>query len=147
MAGVVILILSAVAMGLIQWRVGLWRMSRMLDEKSRPLDDPELNGLIARLGACVDLPELRALVLDMPVVNGLATPDGRIVITTALYDKYRFGIIKAEEVASIRDGIVRLATDGVLRATLRMAGLQHAAGFTWQHSARQLLDAYARFLP
>ena len=55
--------------------------------------------------------------------------------------------VKAEEVASIRDGIVRLATDGALRATLRTAGLQHAAGFTWQHSARQLLDAYARFLP
>ena len=55
--------------------------------------------------------------------------------------------VKAEEVASIRDGIVRLATDDALRAALRTAGLQHAAGFTWQHSARQLLDAYARFLP
>ena len=48
--------------------------------------------------------------------------------------------------ASIRDGIVRLATDDALRATLRTAGMQHAATFTWQRSARQLLDAYARFL-
>lgn len=55
--------------------------------------------------------------------------------------------VSAEDVASIREGIVRLATNDMLRATLRTAGLQHAAGFTWQHSARQLLDAYARFLP
>jgi len=54
--------------------------------------------------------------------------------------------VQAEDVSSICDGIVRLATDGALRDRLRTAGLQHAAGFTWQRSAHQLLDAYARFL-
>lgn len=54
--------------------------------------------------------------------------------------------VQAEDVSSICEGIVRLATDGALRTALRTAGLQHAANFTWQRSARQLLDAYARFL-
>jgi len=54
--------------------------------------------------------------------------------------------VKAEDVGSIVAGIVRLATDAALRAQLRRAGLAHAAHFTWERSARQLLDAYARTL-
>jgi glycosyltransferase involved in cell wall biosynthesis len=54
--------------------------------------------------------------------------------------------VKAEEVSSIAAGIVRLATEEALRAQLRGAGLQHAAQFTWQRSAHQLLDAYTRVL-
>ena len=54
--------------------------------------------------------------------------------------------VKAEDVGRIAAGIVRLAMDEVLRAQLRRAGLVHAAHFTWERSARQLLDAYARTL-
>jgi glycosyltransferase involved in cell wall biosynthesis len=51
--------------------------------------------------------------------------------------------VNAEEVGSIAAGIVRLATDDTLCAQLRRAGLAHAAHFTWERSARQLLAAYA----
>ena len=51
--------------------------------------------------------------------------------------------VDAEDVRSIADGLVRLATDTALRDWLRVAGLHHAAHFTWERSARQLLDAYA----
>lgn len=54
--------------------------------------------------------------------------------------------VKAEEVDSIAAGIVRLATDADLRLRLRAAGLAHAAHFTWERSASQLLDAYTRAL-
>jgi len=54
--------------------------------------------------------------------------------------------VKAEDVGSIAAGIMRLATDAALHAQLRRAGLSHAAHFTWERSARQLLDAYARTL-
>ena len=54
--------------------------------------------------------------------------------------------VKAEDVGSIAAGIVRLATDDALCAQLRSAGQAHAAHFTWERSARQLLDAYARTL-
>lgn len=101
MAGILALIAFALVMGYVNWRIGIARLNRMLDEKSRPLDDPALVETVRELGAVVDLPELRARVFDMPMVNGLATPDGRIFITSALFDKYRFGLFKREEVASV----------------------------------------------
>jgi glycosyltransferase involved in cell wall biosynthesis len=54
--------------------------------------------------------------------------------------------VSAEEVDSIAAGIVQLATNAVLRTQLRIAGLQHAAQFTWARSAQQLLAAYAHAL-
>lgn len=101
MAGFIALIVGALVLGLVNWRIGLLRLSRTLDEKALPLSDPTLEALVARMGAAVDLPNLRAQLFDMAVINGLATPDGRIFITTALYDKYRMGIIRPDEVASV----------------------------------------------
>ncbi|HHY58615.1 MAG TPA: glycosyltransferase family 4 protein [Chloroflexi bacterium] len=54
--------------------------------------------------------------------------------------------VRAEDVESIAAGIVQLATNAGLRSQLRTAGLAHAAHFTWERSAQQLLDAYARAL-
>jgi metalloprotease len=101
MAAFLALIAFALVMGFVNWRIGVARLNRMLDEKSRPLDDPKLAAVVRDLGAVVDLKDLRAHVFDMPMVNGLATPDGRIFITTALYDKYRFGLFNADEVAGV----------------------------------------------
>lgn len=54
--------------------------------------------------------------------------------------------VNALDTASIAQGIIRLAEDQALRQTLAHAGKQHAATFTWERSARQLLDAYAAAL-
>jgi glycosyltransferase involved in cell wall biosynthesis len=54
--------------------------------------------------------------------------------------------VQAHSVESIAEGIVTLATDSVLRQRLRTAGLAHAAQFTWQRSAEQLLAAYKHVL-
>jgi glycosyltransferase involved in cell wall biosynthesis len=51
--------------------------------------------------------------------------------------------LDTEEMAA---AIVRLATDRTLRTDLAAAGIQHAAHFTWQRSAQQLLDAYRKLL-
>ena len=101
MAALLTLVIVTVVLGLANWRYSLWRMRRELDAKALPLNDPALEAVIARLGAVVELPDLRVQLYEMPMVNGLATPDGRILITTALYDKYRFGLIRAEEIASV----------------------------------------------
>ena len=101
MTAVIGLVMVTVLLGLAQWRFSLWQMKQTLDKKALPLDDPTLSAAIARLGEAAGLPGLRAQLFDMPVVNGLATPDGRILLTTALYDKYRLGALKAEEVASV----------------------------------------------
>lgn len=54
--------------------------------------------------------------------------------------------VQAEDVDSIAAGLVRLATDAGLRAELRRAGMAHAATFTWERSAQQLLAAYRKTL-
>jgi putative metalloprotease len=82
-------------------RRGLARLRRTLREASRPLDDPALKAVVARLAEASGAPGLRAELFEMPVVNGLATPDGRVYITTALFEKYRLGLLRAEEVGSV----------------------------------------------
>lgn len=96
-----VLIAAAIALGFVQWRVGLANLRRMLEEKSHPLRDAELESIVSRLGHAAGAPELRARIFDVPIVNGLATPDGQVFLTTGLYDKHRMGIIRAEEVASV----------------------------------------------
>jgi glycosyltransferase involved in cell wall biosynthesis len=54
--------------------------------------------------------------------------------------------VKAEDVQSITAGLIRLATEPTLRHQLRSAGMAHAAQFTWQRSAQQLLSAYRKVL-
>lgn len=54
--------------------------------------------------------------------------------------------VKAEEVNSIAAGLLKLAQDQSLRQELRQLGLTHAAQFTWQRSAQQLLSAYQQVL-
>ena len=54
--------------------------------------------------------------------------------------------VRAEDVDSIAEGIVRLATDTALAAQLAAAGREHAAHFTWERSAQQLLSAYHKLL-
>lgn len=101
MAALIWLIVVTVVLGVVNWRVSLWQMKRELDRKALPLHDTELSAAIERLGEAAGLQGLKAQLYDMPVVNGLATPDGRILLTTALYDKYRLGALKAEEIASV----------------------------------------------
>lgn len=48
-------------------------------------------------------------------------------------------LVDPYDVGSIRDAIVRLAQDAELRADLRERGLRHAAGWTWERTARQTL--------
>jgi putative metalloprotease len=101
MPGIVAILALTVVFALVNWRLSMARLRKMLEEKGAPLHDEGLEALIAKLGAVVDLPQLKANVFDMDVVNGLATPDGRIFISSALLQKYRMGIIKGEEVASV----------------------------------------------
>jgi glycosyltransferase involved in cell wall biosynthesis len=54
--------------------------------------------------------------------------------------------VRAEDVGSIAEGLVRLATDDALAAKLAAAGQEHAGGFTWERSAQQLLSAYHKLL-
>jgi alpha-1,3-rhamnosyl/mannosyltransferase len=54
--------------------------------------------------------------------------------------------VNALDVDSIAEGLIRLATDSALREQLATDGRAHAAHFTWERSADQLLDAYRKTL-
>ncbi len=85
----------------------------------------------------------------LPIVEALAC--GAPVLTAAnscLPEAGGEGALytNALHVDAMAEAILRLAQDTNLRARLRAAGLAHAATFTWQRSAQQLLYAYAKTL-
>lgn len=82
-------------------RFSVWRTQKMLDAQSRPLRDPDLERLTARMAAALDIPEIRVHVFDVEPVNGLAAPDGRIFLTEGFLKKYRQGLVTDEELASV----------------------------------------------
>ena len=85
------------------------------------------------------LPVVEALACGTPVLTGDNSCLPEAGGPGALY-------VKSGDTGSIAQGLIRLATDGALRENMRTAGLAHAAQFTWQRSAQQLLGAYQRLL-
>ncbi|MEM9010796.1 MAG: M48 family metalloprotease [Pseudomonadota bacterium] len=94
-------ILLAVAVGFVIYRFSAWRTGRQLSERSTELAEPQILALVERMARVLDLPRLKVHVYEIPVVNGLAAPDGRIFLTRGFLDKYRLGEVTAEELASV----------------------------------------------
>lgn len=78
-----------------------WRTAKELDEKSIELVDPGLRPVLQRLAQALDLPRIKVHLYEVPVVNGLASHDGRIFLTRGFYDRFRSGHVTAEEMASV----------------------------------------------
>lgn len=94
-------ILLAVLYGLALYRFSAWRTKRMLDAQSTELADPVLKSQMDALARALDLPHIRVHLYEIPAVNGLATPDGRIFITRGFYNQYRSGAVTSEELTSV----------------------------------------------
>lgn len=94
-------ILLAILYGLVMYRLSVWRTTRELDDRSTELADPTLKRLTDRMATALDLPRIRVHIYEIPQVNGLAAPDGRIFITRGFHDRYRAGDVTAEEMASV----------------------------------------------
>jgi len=94
-------ILVAVGSALMMYHIGVWRTARTLDANSTELDDPELQPVLDRLARALDLPRLRVHVYEIPAVNGLAAPDGRVFLTRGFFNRYRTGEVTAEEIGSV----------------------------------------------
>lgn len=94
-------ILLAILYGVIMYRFSAWRLSRELDEKSTELADAKLRHLTAKMADVVEIPRIKVHIYEIEPVNGLAAPDGRIFITRGFFDKYRWGEVTAEEMASV----------------------------------------------
>jgi glycosyltransferase involved in cell wall biosynthesis len=85
------------------------------------------------------LPIVEALGCGTPVLTGDNSCLPEAAGPGAVY-------VNSLDVESIAEGIVRLATDRALATQLANAGRAHAAQFTWERSAAQLLDAYQKTL-
>jgi glycosyltransferase involved in cell wall biosynthesis len=85
------------------------------------------------------LPILEALACGTPVLTGDNSCLPEAGGPGALY-------VNALDTASIADGLCKLLADEALRRRLSTEGRTHAAIFTWERSARQLLAAYQNAL-
>ncbi|WP_347268247.1 M48 family metallopeptidase [Paracoccus sp. (in: a-proteobacteria)] len=83
------------------WFFSAWRLRAELNARSTPLTHPRLLPLLERLGRAMDLPPVRAHVYEIPAVNGLAAPDGRIFLTRGFLDRLDHDEVSAEELASV----------------------------------------------
>lgn len=94
-------ILLALAFAIITARLAVRRTAAELDAKSVELIDPGLRPVLDRLAGALDLPRLRVHLYDVPMVNGLAAPDGRVFLTRGFLDRFRGGQVSAEELGSV----------------------------------------------
>ena len=94
-------ILLAILYGLGMYWFSAWRTKAILDAQSRPLDDAGLLVLTERLATAQGVPHLPVHVFEIPGVNGLAAPDGRIFLTRGFIDRYKGGAVSAEELAGV----------------------------------------------
>jgi glycosyltransferase involved in cell wall biosynthesis len=85
------------------------------------------------------LPVVEALACGTPVLTADNSCLPEAGGAGALY-------VDAQDIDSIAQGLLRMANDAALRDTLRTAGLAHAAHFTWERSAADLLATYTRLL-
>lgn len=94
-------ILLILAYALAMWFFSVWRLKAELNTRSTPLNHPQLNPLLDRLGAAMDLPRISPHVYEIPAVNGLAAPDGRIFITRGFLDRMEAGEVTPEEISGV----------------------------------------------
>jgi putative metalloprotease len=130
----------AVLYAIVSMRFSVWRTQKMLDAQSRPLRDPDLERLTARMAAALDVPEIRVNVFDVDPVNGLAAPDGRIFLTRGFLQKYRQGMVTDTEMASVIAHELGHVSLGHMRRRM--------IDFTGHNAVFFLLTAFlSRFLP
>lgn len=133
-------VIVATLWGWLSWRMALARMKHDLDANSVLIDEPELEATIRRLGRQVGIEHLQAYLYKMDVVNGLAAPDGRIFITTGLFDRYKRGEFTAHEIGSV------IAHE--LGHVARGHSQRRMIDWTGQNAARMALGMIlSRFIP
>lgn len=83
------------------------------------------------------LPVLEAMACGTPVVTSNVSSLPEVAGEAAL-------MVPPTDVAALSEALLRVLTDGALRAHMVERGLAQARRFTWENSARQLLAAYER---
>lgn len=82
-------------------RFSAWQSGRTLRKRSRPLRNDQVEAIMGRLARTAGIDSIEVRLLEMPAVNGLATPSGEIYITTGLFKKFQARKITGPELASV----------------------------------------------
>ena len=116
------------------------RLTSALNERSVEITDIRLNDLFDRLAAVIGVPRLNAYMYDVPMINGLATPDGRVFITRGFYNAYIHGDVTDAEIGSvIAHELGHVACGHTRRRNIDFVG---------QTALRKVLGIFiARFIP
>jgi putative metalloprotease len=133
-------IIIALIYGFIMYRFSAWKTGQDLSRKSTVLADRGIRKLTDQMAAALDLPKIRVHVYEIPQMNGLAAPDGRIFITRGFLEKYRLGEVSDRELA------------GVVAHELGHVALGHSRrrmiDFSGQNAARvAMMMVLNRFVP
>lgn len=133
---ILLIILYAAAM----WYFSLIRLKAELREKSTPLTHPRLMPMLERLGRAMDLPPIKAHVYEIAPVNGLAAPDGRILLTRGFLDRLDANDVTEAELASVIAHELGHVAHG--------HGRRRMVDFAGQNAIRMVLaGVLGRFLP
>ena len=132
--------LLLIGYGLAMWKFSAWQMGRQLDARSRPLDDPALRPVLGRMALALGLPRLPVFVFDIDPVNGLAAPDGRVLLTRGFVQKFRQGQVSADEIGTVIAHELGHVTHGHARRRMM--------DFAGQNLVRTVLaGTFGRFIP
>ncbi|MCL5775664.1 M48 family metalloprotease [Limibaculum sp. FT325] len=109
------------------FRYNVWRMGRALRRQSRPLHHDQLDKMLGRLAEAAGIDGIEVRLLENPMPNGLATPEGEIYLTSGLFRHFQSGRLGVHEVASvIAHELGHLALGHTRRRMIDMAGAQTA---------------------
>lgn len=119
--------------GYVAWQLSARRTLRELNLNSTELVDARLLALCERLAEALGVRRVVVRIYEAKAVNGLAAPDGQIFLTRGFYERYRSGVVTAEEMA------------GVIAHELGHVALGHSRrrmiDFTAQNAVRAVLIA------
>lgn len=82
-------------------RLSAWRMARSLRARSHVLENDQLDRILSRLARTAGIDRVEVRVLDDPSINGLATPDGGIYLTSGLVRRFQGRLVDEGEIASV----------------------------------------------
>ncbi|MDT8344556.1 MAG: M48 family metalloprotease [Thermohalobaculum sp.] len=112
---------------LAMFRYNVWRMGKALRRQSRPLQHDQLDQALSRLAAAAGIERIEVRLLDNPMPNGLATPEGEIYLTRGLFRHFQSGRLSVHEIASVvAHELGHLALGHTRRRMIDMAGAQTA---------------------
>ncbi len=77
------------------------RLRKTLDAQSVELLDPSLKPVLNNMAKALEVDRVKVHLYEVDLVNGLASPDGRIFITRGFYEKFKSGDVTAEEIAAV----------------------------------------------